>query len=650
MKRITVVLTMLVLGLLASACAQTGQPEVAIDDEVIAEAEARIATLEAQLSEAAEGTVAEDEIAALQEELEAAQAEAEQALAEAAAAATAAAESSGSEEAEAEGEAPAPITEYERSETLYTSGTQWGPPSSWNPMNLGGYAMGTLGLCYETLFLYDPLSAEYTPWLAESGEWIDDSTYQLTLREGVTFSDGEPFDASDVVFTVELGQVGGVYYQPLWTWLESVEAVDERTVECTFSEALYQEWGNVLYTMAMLPEHLWSEKSDEDVATGANEEPICTGPYLYETHDQDRMAWVKNADWWAIEALGLEVAPTRIVDIVNGSNNVALGLVLQNQLDLSNNFLPGIATLVEGGYGIETYYEEAPYMLSANTAWLAMNTEKPPMDDPAFRRAMAHAIDVSQIVEVVYGNIVQAANPTGLLPTWERFVDQAVVEELGFSYNPDEARRLLEEAGYVDTDDDGFVETPDGEPIELSVIVPNGWTDWMEAIRVISTGAQEAGINLQTEFPDFGGYSDARNTGTYDMAITNEAQVSNTPWTYYDWMFQHPLQDTMTNGNYSRYDNQEVFDLVDQLDMVPVDDEAQMTEIISQIQRIHLTDMPLIPLWYNGLWSQYNTGTWSNWPTAADDTPGYLPATWRGYWNLGSIFMLTELEPAESAE
>lgn len=539
-------------------------------------------------------------------------------------------------------------TTYERSETLYTSGTQWGPPSSWNPMNTGGYATGTFGLCYEPLFLYDPLSNEYSPWLAESGEWSGDDVYTLSVREGVTWSDGETFDASDVVFTFELGQIDGVYYQPLWNWLDSAEQVDDYTVEFTFSEPLYQEWGNLLYSMAMLPQHIWENKTDEEVATGANENPICTGAYLYDTHDQDRMVWVKNSDWWATEALGLEVAPNRIVDIVNSSNNVALGLVLQGQLDLSNNFLPGIATLVDGGYGIQTYYADAPYMLSANTAWLIMNNDTPPMDDPAFRRAMAYAVDVEQIVEVVYGNIVQASNPTGLLPTWDQFVDQDVVDELGFSYDPDEASAILAEAGYEDVDGDGFVEGPDGSEIELSIIVPNGWTDWMESVRIVSNGAQAVGINLSPEFPDFGGYADARNTGTYEMAISNEAQMSNTVWTYYDWIFQHPLEDTMTNGNYSRYDNQEVFDLVDQLDMTAVDDVEGMQEIISQIQRIQLTDMPLIPLWYNGLWSQYNSGVWTNWPTAAEDTPDTLPATWRGYWNMGSILMLTELEPVES--
>jgi peptide/nickel transport system substrate-binding protein len=544
--------------------------------------------------------------------------------------------------------AEAPTATYERAETLYTSGTQWGPPSTWNPFVDWGYAMGTIGLCYETLFLFDPMVGEYVPWLAESGEWTSDTVFTVKLREGINWSDGESFTADDVVFTVELGKLGpSTRDNVMWNWLESATAVDEYTVEFSFSDPLYQEWGNWLYSRAMVPQHLWEGRTEEEVSSGVNENPVGTGPYLYETHSQDRMVWVKNDNWWAKDLLGLDVKPKRIVDIVNGSNNVALGMVLQGGLDLSNNFLPGVATLVAGGYGVQTYYPDPPYMLSANTAWLLMNNTIAPMDDPEFRKAVAHAIDVSQIVEVVYGNIVQASDSSGLLPSWSHFIDQDVVDELGFSYDPDKASAILAAAGYADADGDGFVEAPDGSAIELSIIVPFGWTDWMESIRVIANGCQAVGINLQTEFPDYGGYADARNSGTFEMCISNEKQLADTPWTYYDWVFQDPILETMTNGNYGRYENQEAFDLVVQLDKTPVDDIEGMKAVISDLQRIQLTDMPLIPLWFNGMWSQVSNAVWTNWPSSAEDANHYLPCSWRGYWNMTGILMLTELELAE---
>jgi peptide/nickel transport system substrate-binding protein len=74
---------------------------------------------------------------------------------------------------------------FERSETLYTSGTQWGPPSSWNPFNGGGYAMGTVGLVYETLYIYDPLADKFTPWLAaQDMKWADLERWHTPDRRG----------------------------------------------------------------------------------------------------------------------------------------------------------------------------------------------------------------------------------------------------------------------------------------------------------------------------------------------------------------------------------------------------------------------------------------------------------------------------------
>jgi len=540
----------------------------------------------------------------------------------------------------------APATgSYPRNETLYVGGTQWGPPSNWNPLRNWDYATGTEGLVYEPLFLYDALKDEYKPWLAASeGAWTSKDVYELKLRQGVTWSDGKPFTAADVKFTFELGKFKSVPFSTLWNWLKSVDAVDDQTVKFTFTQANYQEWGWYLFDITMVPKHLWEGRTEQQVATGANEKPVGTGPYLYQTHSQDRMVWVKNDKWWAKDKLNLDVKPKYIVDIVNSDNNAALGLVLQGGLDLSNNFLPGIATLVKGGYNLQTYYQNAPYMLSANTAWLFMNTKKKPMDDPAFRKALANAVDVNKIVSGVYGQIVRPADPTGLLPNWDKYIDKGVTGQLGFKYDPAQARKLLADAGYKDTNGDKFVEAPGGGKIELSLIVPNGWTDWMESIRVIGESAKAVGIKVNTEFPEYNALTDKRNNGNFDLVIANDRQISNTPWSYYDYIFRLPVQKVQSTTNYGRYENQKAWELVQQLDRTQVGDVAGMKKITSQLQRIQLSEMPVIPLWYNGLWSQANLSVWNGWPT--DKGSHYLPATWRNYFEMGSILMLTELQPA----
>lgn len=534
---------------------------------------------------------------------------------------------------------------YPRNQTLFTSGTQWGVPANWNPVMNWAYATGTVGLVYETLFLYDPLTDKFEPWLAQKGEWTGDLTYEVTLRDGLTWSDGQPITADDVAFTINLGKMETVPYHAMYNFIQSVEAVDKLTTKITFKEARYQQWANWIYFNPIVPKHLWDKKSEKDVTSGANDKPVGSGPYLYETHDQDRMVWKKNDKWWGRDTLKLDVKPKYIVDIVNTTNEAALGQLLEGGIDLSNNFLPGIATLVKGGYKLQTYYKDAPYMLAANTTWMVPNTTKAPLNDAAFRRALATSVDLDKIVNSVYGQIVSKADPTGLLPIWDKYIDKGVVSELGPTFSSSRAKTILSEAGYRDTDGDGFVENKDGSKIALKLATPSGWTDWNEAARVIVDSAKAAGIQITSETPADTVVQDQRESGQFDLILDNQRQMDNTPWRYYEYVFGLPIQDQQTTINYGRYENQEAWDLVNQLDEVKIDDLAGMKAITSRLQRIQLTEEPAIPLWYNGLWSQYSNNVWTNWPSA-DQGPKFLPTMWRGYLQRGSIKMLADLKPA----
>jgi peptide/nickel transport system substrate-binding protein len=535
------------------------------------------------------------------------------------------------------------VGEYPREETLFTSGTQWGPPSSWNPIPGAGHATGARGLLYESLFQFDPITLELTPWLAEGGEWTGDDIYELTLRDGLTWQDGETLDADDVVFTTELGKVDAVPYSNLWTWLEKVEATSPTTVEFTFSDPRYQEWDNWLYSTMVLPEHIMSDWSDEELLSNPNEDPIGSGAFKFSAVGQDRMVWERNDDWWAKSELGVEMPMKYIVDVVNTSNEVALGLMLSGSLDLSNNFLPGVNTLADSGQ-VSTYYDGEPYMLAAAAANLIPNQERAPMDDVDFRQALARSIDVDKIVSNAYGGLVSKAHPSGLVPAFEEYYDEDVAAEHGFTFDAEEARSILADAGYEDTDGDGFVETPDGETIDLKLIVPAGWTDWMEAARVIAEDASAAGIKVTADFPDAGAVDDARATGDFDLLINGNAGISNTPWTYYNYAFYQPIQEQMLAGNFGRYQDDEAWELVQDLSRTE-SGTPEFSETLSQVQEKFMTDLPAIPLWYNGAWAQYNESQWTNWPKEGRED-AYFPVLWNNYVQMGGLNALLALEPA----
>jgi len=543
---------------------------------------------------------------------------------------------------------PSAASALSRPDTLYTTGTQWGTYSDLNPFKTWDYVPGVIGLVYEPLFNYDPLKDKYTPWLATKGSWVKKNVYRTTVRSGVSWSDGKPLTAADVKFTFETGKIKTATFHQLWTSGLKTITTSGNDVTFTFSTTPnYQEFNGYLYNIAIVPKHIWSSYSPTTITSGnvANtKKMVGTGPYTYGSglNSKQSFTWKRRSGWWATDVYGLDPKPKNIVDIFNGSNNASLANLLAGNIDLSNNFVPGINKQV--GTKIRTYYSSAPYMLSGNTAWLVPNTTKAPLNDPKFRRALAESIDVNKIVEADYGHIVSPANATGLLPVWSKYVDKAMVQQHGFSYDVAKAKANLAAAGYKDTNGDGFVENKDGSAINLNLIVPNGWSDWMTAIQIIADSSKAAGIKITPAYPDYNTLVDDRGHGNYDLVINNDQQIGNTPWTYYNYIFRLPLSDNQTTVNYERYENPAAWALTQKLDKV--NDVASIKKITSQLQEIFLQDLPVIPLWYNGVWAQWNTTHWKSWPSSARSEAQHLPALWRGYLQMGGIHMLSDLQKA----
>jgi peptide/nickel transport system substrate-binding protein len=526
---------------------------------------------------------------------------------------------------------------FPRSQTLYTSGTAYAPPSNWNPFNLGNFATGTQGLVYEPLFLYDPVNNKYDPWLATSGTWSG-TTYTMQIRNNVKWSDGTPLTGADVAYSINLARTNKS--DPYASNVATVTGATAKgnTVTVTFSNPPgYSQWQAYLWRAPVVPQHVWSKLSAANQITGANSHPVGTGPMQLYTHNATEVAYKTDPNWWGAKQLGLSFKFKYLVDVVNGSNNVMLSALTAGQIDWSNNFLPGINQLVsglggQGGYGFQTFYKGAPYMLSANTAWLEPNTTRAPMSNVNFRKALAYAINPAQIVSAVYGGIVKAANPTGLLPNLNGYIDQSVVSKYGFHYDPALAKQFLAKSGYT------------GQTLTLEV--PDGWTDWMAAIQVLSQQLAAVGIKVTPTFPQYASRTANLTDGKYDLAIDNNAQLDSTPWTYFQRVYALPIEQHQTAQlNWERFTSPADWKLVQEAGATPVTDTAKLKTIYSQLEQHFLQQLPQIPVWYNGAWFQGNTKYWTSYPANGTGNSN-TPVLWGGYIGaMTTVYGLAALKP-----
>lgn len=542
-------------------------------------------------------------------------------------------------------------TSYPRAQTLITSGSQWGNITGTNPY-VGGAATGTVGILYETLLRYDPIKDTYIPWLAQSAKFTG-NVYTIVIRPNIKWTDGKPFTAADVAFNLNLSRFNTSPWNNLYLNVAHITP-NGNTVTVTFkSTPNYVQWQNAMWNMPMIsPTQARPLITDAaKLTTYSPAVPIGTGPYKLDPAGWDpttRVVYVKKPHWWAADQhVAPSPAPKYVIDLVNTSNTNSLSAVLAGVEDLNNNYLPGVQQLVQQNK-VQTYFKKAPYMLSANTAWLEPNTTVKPLDDVAFRKALATAINVKKIVTEDYGNLVLPASPAALLPTFGKYIDKSVVKQYGFTFNTAKAVQMLQSAGYK-KGADGFFENKDGSKIDLEISVPQGWSDWETARDMIISSAKDAGIRLTPKVKDYNTWRDERNTGKFDLVVDNPAQLSDNPWTMWNIIYHLPILTTgtgQTNFNFERYSNPTAWTLVQRLDKTPLTNTSAIKEINSKLQSTLMQQMPVIPLWYNGIWAQFVSKHWTNWPSSTTYRK-YTPVMWNGYLQMTGIDVITHLKPAK---
>jgi peptide/nickel transport system substrate-binding protein len=326
---------------------------------------------------------------------------------------------------------------------------------------------------YETLLTRDE-DMNIVPNLATEYKQIDDTTWQFKLREGVTFHNGEPFNADAVVFSVEriIDPDLKSDQASFFATITGAEKVDDSTVNIVTSGPDPILPARMYWLKIVEPKH--AQGDPETFATT----PIGTGPYKFVKWDRGVEVVIEaNADYWGgkppIDVVHLRPIleeSTRLAALQAGEVDLVFGL-LPEQID-------------QAPVALHTPGLEFPMILLSNR-------DGSPIEDVRLRQAINYAIDKEGIADALYGGFAVPAD--GQILTSGHFGYNPNVK--AFEYDPDKAKALIQEAGY------------DGGEILLESEVGR-WLKDKELVEVVAGQLAEVGFNVKINIREFSNYLD----------------------------------------------------------------------------------------------------------------------------------------------
>lgn len=577
--------------------------------------------------------------------------------------------------------ASAETVELPRNETLYFAGQQWGSVNSWNVMGtnqnnamaIAGGASGYRSLMFETLYMYNFMDGSSMPLLAD-GEpvWNDDLTeVTVKIKEAAKWSDGTPVTAEDVKKTwdvsVEIGNGTGTGYK---TYIAEIAVVDAQTF--TIKSALNEDGAPVnplkikdFLVGAPIAQKAWIEtlyeRNNGDavaILNDAGEDVVWSGPYTRYYADDQKVVLVRDDNYWGQDASmwGKLPVPKYIAHAMYADNAAGETALKAGEVDVCQQFIGNVQKLWEDdGLPISTYMEEAPYgvCLTMPTAWFNMNNAQL-ASSAALRKAIAMAVDYDAIIENAMTNQSPSFSdvPRSLMNPTEgeqALYNHDAVADLQWAGSDIEgANALLDEAGIVDTDGDGYREI-DGAKLSFNACCPNGWTDWMAAMEIVAAAGAKIGIEITTLFPEWSIYQTVftnPNQSEYDIFMWSpEAASPSNPWTRVNQFLGSEFVGVENNwsGNWGQYVNDEADALIKKIPVTT--DEEELKNLYTELTKIYLTEIPSFSLMYRpSVFHAVNESVWTNFPEA-DDGRNIPPADCTDGYGIAALYDLELVNP-----
>lgn len=388
-------------------------------------------------------------------------------------------------------------------------------PASWDQTKTTWPSWEGVHFLYDRLVGFDA-EEQLVPQLAESWEISEDGLeYVLHLREGVTFHDGNPFNAEAVKFNVQrhLDRPDSASYEEFQA-VESVEVVDDMTVNITLGSIQFDFQYNIGTWGA-------AQVSPEAYGDGStfSENPIGTGPFKFGSYTPGSdIQYVRNEEYWngppLLDGVQVRVIPEPSVAIIEMEAGTA---------DVVGVEPKDVGVLEDQGITIEQTITPGAQMVS-------LNVSQEPTSELAVRQAIAHAIDRDAIIEQVLLGFGEKSR-AGVNENSPYYSEDVPMIE----YDPELAAQLLDEAGWVMGD--GDIRQRDGQPLFLNMLSTD-FSNWGLYNQIIQEQLREVGIDSEITTLEWNAMLDQwrENQGEWNISYHSQgSQLASTSIIQASW-------------------------------------------------------------------------------------------------------------------
>jgi len=407
------------------------------------------------------------------------------------------------------------------------------------------------------------------PDLATHWENPDDLTYIFHLKKGVKFHDGTELKAEDVKYTFDSIRDPSLKSPKRSSTapLKEIQIIDKYTISFTLKEPYAPFLSNMI--QAIVPKHIGMDKK-KNLSLG----PVGTGPFkLKEWVYDERLEFVSNKEHFQgkprLDRIIYKVIPdqtVRLLELEKGSIHLIQNSVSPDMLPrLKIN--PKLKVIKEVGI---------------NYSYIGFNLEDRILKNKKVRQAIAHAINKQDIIDNILKGLAIPA--TGLLSPSHWAYESRVKE---FPYNPEKAKRLLDEAGYRDPDGDG------PEP-RFKIMYKTSQNQIRKRIaEIIQEQLKGIGIEMVMRNYEWGTFFSDIRSGNFQMYTLTWVGITD-PDIYYYIFYSSSIPPK--GANRGRYSNKSLDRLIEQGRYTL--DPIKRKKIYSEIQKIIAEDLPYISLWY----------------------------------------------------